>query len=238
MNDRRQHAPRPTRPTFLSPDHPRHAALWTQVEPVIDGTDLSHDADHVIRVYVWALRLAPEAGADADLAGAMALVHDLINVPKEDAARALAGTRSAAAAAPLLERAGYHEDEIAQIAQAVASSSWSRGLAPDSPLGQVLQDADRLDAIGAVGIARTFSCAQGIHSRQGTLRLCDPDDALARGERTPDDRRYALDHFMVKLLQLADGMHLPSARAEAKRRHEAMTAYLEAFARESAHALA
>lgn len=184
------------------------------------------------RVYGWALRLAPEAGVDTDLAGATALVHDLINVPKEDAARALAGTQSAAAAAPLLEQAGYDAHEIARIAQAVATSSWSRGLAPDAPLGQLLQDADRLDAIGAVGIARTFLCAQGIHSRQGTLRLCDPADALAH-ERAPDDRRYALDHFMVKLLKLADGMHLPSAREEARRRHQAMVAYLEAFERET-----
>lgn len=206
---------------------PRHARLWQQVDGSVPVDDLSHDEDHLVRVYRWALRLADEAGADADLAGAAALVHDLISVPKEDVAqRIVAGDRSAREAADPLRAAGYADDEIDAIADAVRTSPWSAGLTPGGPLGRVLQDADRLDAIGAVGIARTFACAQGIAGRNPGLRLFAEVDPIAEG-RDPDEARYALDHFRAKLLKLAGGMHLPSARREAARRHAVMLSFLE-----------
>jgi len=220
-------------PEWLLGDLPRHGRLWQEMAPQVPADDLSHDADHLRRVYTWAIRLAPEAGVGPDLAGAAALVHDLVAVPKEDAEqRPLAGERSAASAASPLAAAGYTEAEIHQIAEAVRTSSWSRGLAPTGPLGKVLQDADRLDAIGAVGIARTFACAQTMVSRGRRLRLCHPRDPLARS-RSTDESRYAVDHFFTKLLRLAAGMHLPSAQQEAARRQAEMLAFLEALGRQA-----
>jgi uncharacterized protein len=210
----------------------RHAAMWQRVASRLGDADLSHDCDHVARVYAWALRLAPEAGVDEDLAGAAALVHDLVIVPTDDPERALAGARSASEARAVLEEAGYDEVEIDRIAGAVRTSSWSSGLRAEDPLGEALQDADRLDAIGAVGVFRTFTCAQRMVGRGSPLRFCDPGDPLGRGGRAPDDTRYALDHFPVKLLRLADGMHLPSAREEARRRHATMVAFLDELERE------
>ena len=195
--------------------YPRHRALWASLGPRVSTDDLAHDGDHVLRVYAWAVRLAPEAGADPDLAGAAALVHDLDPIPKESADRALGGERAALAALPLLLEAGYSEAEIAEIQAAVASSSWSRGRAPAGPVGVVLQDADRLDAIGAIGVARTFATAQGMASRGTAGRLWEPQDPFASSGRALDDRRQAVDHFARKLLKLAAGMHTPSARAEA-----------------------
>lgn len=210
----------------------RHAALWAQVAPRVGDADIAHDTAHVLRVYAWAVRLAPELGVDPDLAGATALVHDLEVIPKESPDRALGGERSAAAAVTLLEQAGYGSDEVQQVVEAVRTSSWSRGLAPTIPLGAVLQDADRLDAIGAIGVARTFATAQGMVDRGSPGRLWDPADPFARTGRALDDRRQALDHFARKLLKLAAGMHTPGARAEARLRQEAMEAYLAALARE------
>ncbi len=195
--------------------------------------DLSHDADHLRRVYLWALSLAAESDLDADLAGAAALLHDLVAVPKESPDRAEASRRSAEAAREVLAAAGYGSDEAEPILEAVSTCSWSRGLAPRGALGALLQDADRLDAIGAVGVARSFCCAQGMAGRGRTLRLFDPDDPLAR-RRTPEEGRFAVDHFLVKLLRLAEGMNLPAARAEALRRHGAMRRLLEELVREAA----
>ena len=211
---------------WLDGRFPRHRTLWAQVEPQTPTDDLSHDADHLARVYRWSLRLAPEAGAGPDLAGAAALVHDLVSIPKDDARRPLAGAESAREALAPLAAAGYDEQEIVQIAEAVRTSSWSSGLTPTAPLGRVLQDADRLDAIGAVGIARTFACAQRMVQGGRAMRLCEPDDPLAR-RRAPDEARFALDHFQTKLLRLAEGMHLPTARAEARQRHALMATFLE-----------
>ena len=132
----------------LDPRYSRHRELWNLIEADVPRGDLAHDRNHLGRVYSWSLRLVDEVDADPDLAGASALVHDLIDVPKESSERATAGERSATAAIPLLDRAGYEADEIDQIAEAVRTSSWSRGLEPTSALGRVLQDADRLTIAG------------------------------------------------------------------------------------------
>ncbi|MEL6342844.1 MAG: HD domain-containing protein [Myxococcota bacterium] len=213
---------------------PRHAALWSLVEPTLaEDTDLAHDAEHVLRVYRWAIRLAADAGVSPDLAGAAALVHDLVNIPKESADRPLGSELSAAAGAEVLPRAGYGSDEVAAVVEAVRTCSWSRGRSPTSALGAVLQDADRLDAIGAVGIARNFACAQAMASRGVSGRFYDPVDPIAQADRPLDDRRNAADHYRVKLLKLADTMHTPAARAEAAKRHAFMVAFLDQLAHEA-----
>lgn len=211
--------------------YPRHDPLWARVEPELPTGDLAHDRLHVLRVYRWAVRLAPGAGADLDLAGAAALVHDLVNVPKESAQRSFGGELSADAAAPVLREVGYDEAEVKAICAAVRRSPWSRGLTPQTPLDRVLQDADRLDAIGAVGIARTFATAQRMQIGGAKLSLYDEVDPLAL-EREAEDRRFALDHFKTKLLTLAGGMHLAEAREEAQRRHAVMEGFLEQLAGE------
>lgn len=214
----------------------RHVALWREIADTLPRGDLAHDADHVLRVYAWALRLAPEAGVDPDLAGACALVHDLVHIPKDHPDRPLGGTLSAQASLTHLERAGYGAAEVEAIVEAVRTSSWSRGLAPTGPLGRVLQDADRLDAIGALGVARCFATAQAMSRPEVAGRFYDPADPDASQGRALDDRLNALDHFYRKLLRLADGMHLPAARAEAARRQAAMLGFVEALRREIATA--
>jgi uncharacterized protein len=213
---------------LLSPAHPRHAALFDLTAPLAAPDDLSHDLAHVLRVYRWCVALAPEANASPDLAGACALIHDLVNVPKDSPDRPLASEISAAAAAPWLAAAGYSPAEVTHMVEAVRTCSWSRGLAPTSGLGQALQDADRLDAIGALGIARTFACAQRMHHPNNPSLLLHPTDPAA-STRPLDDRAFAADHFRRKLLLLASGMHTPSARAEATRRHALMLTFLDAL---------
>jgi len=97
-------------------------------------------------------------------------------------------------------------------------------------VGVVLQAADRLDAIGAIGIARCMGCAQAMVGPES--RFYHPEDPLAAQDRPLDDRRYAVDHFKAKLLKLTEGMHLPTARREAQLRHDTMIAWLDALQRE------
>lgn len=209
-------------PVFAAP---RHATLWPLVVARTGGPDLAHDADHVLRVYAWAVRIAAAERDDVDLCGAAALVHDLVNIPKESRDRPLGGERSAIAGRQLLVEAGYGPDETDACVEAVRTSSWSRGLPPTNRVGTVLQDADRLDAIGAVGVARNFATAQAMSSRGTAGRFYDPADPFGETDRTLDDKHNALDHWMLKLLRLRAGFHTPTARAEADRRH----AFLEAF---------
>jgi uncharacterized protein len=219
--------------SFLDPRFPSHVLLWRHVEPRLPPGELAHDRSHIARVYRWAIALAPEAGADPDLAGAAALAHDLAFVPKDSPDRAQGGERSAALAPAALAASGYGEAEIAQVADAVRTSSWSRGLAPTNPIGVVLQDADRLDAIGAVGLMRNLACAQWMSRPDKPGLLYHEADPFLRTGRALDDRRQALDHCYAKLLKLAAGMRLPSAKREAERRH----AFLQAFIAELAEEL-
>jgi uncharacterized protein len=212
---------------------PRHAALWAQVEPRLPPGELAHDAQHLRRVYNWAIRLAPEAAADHDLAGAAALVHDLVFVPKDSAARSQGGELSAAAAPVVLAAAGYTASEIALIADAVRTSSWSRGLPPSGPLGAVLQDADRLDALGVLGLMRNLACAQHM-ARPGQGGFYHPADPLAASDRPLNDKVWATDHLFAKLLRLSAGMHTATARAEAQRRHAFLDGWLAELGRELA----
>lgn len=207
----------------------RHRRLWEQVAPRMPHDDLAHDAEHVRRVYRWCLALAPEAAADPELAGAAGLVHDLVAIPKDHPDRPLGGERSAAAAGGLLGGVGYEATAVQAVVEAVRTCSWSRGLAPTGPLGRVLQDADRLDALGVLGLARMFATAQ----RMGGGRLYHPGDPAGTA-RALDDRHYALDHVARKLRHLVAGLHTSSARAEGARREAAMETAVAELRREIA----
>jgi uncharacterized protein len=126
----------------------------------------------------------------------------------------------------LLSEAGYTPEEVDQIVEGVRTCSWSRGQAPTGPIGTALQDADRLDAIGAIGIARTFATAQAMASRGQDSRFYHPEDPMAQGDRTLDDRRQPVDHFFAKLLKLSATMHTQTAKTEGAERHRRMEQFL------------
>ncbi|HEX3133454.1 MAG TPA: phosphohydrolase, partial [Planctomycetota bacterium] len=142
------------------------------------------------------------------------------------------GERSAHLAGAVLSTAGYTAAEVAAIADAVRTSSWSRGLTPTNALGVVLQDADRLDAIGAVGLLRTVACAQYMSRPERPGRFYHDGDPFAETGRALDDKAQAIDHCYAKLLKLAAGMHLPTAKAEAAKRHAALVDFLGVLRRE------
>jgi uncharacterized protein len=217
---------------------PRHRALWNRCEGFYRGRDLAHDAHHVLRVYRWSLALSEEAGADPELTGAAALVHDLDATPKNSRDRRLSSMRSAAIARPLLQDSGFTVAEIQAITNAVDGASWSRSHESDcgpvpasSPITLALQEADRLDAIGAIGIARCFATHQAMAGVES--RLFDPTDPCGDTDRALDDSRTAVDHFMRKLLRIVGTLTLPSARDEGLRRDAALRAYLDYLARET-----
>jgi uncharacterized protein len=99
-------------------------------------------------------------------------------------------------------------------------------LVPTSAIGTALQDADRIDAIGVLGIARTFATAQAMSSRGQNSRFYDPDDPMAEDGRTLDDRAQPVDHFFAKLLKLSATMHTDTAKREAEVRHARMIRFL------------
>jgi len=187
----------------------------------------SHRLDHVLRVIKLSRYLAEELGLGEEerkLLEIAAWLHDV----------ALAATgskeghaaRSAEMAEELLEGL-LDEREVRLVVDAVREHSWRGDRRPTSHISEILQDADRLDALGAVGIYRAF--AYGVHAGR---EFCDLEDPLAE-RREPDESRYTLDHFFTKLLRLGEYMNTEPARREAERRIEFMRLYLEELKREA-----
>ncbi len=199
---------------------PALAALRDHALQNVQTGDPSHDGSHLERVAQAALWLARQEGAQPRIVLAAAFLHDLVNVPKHHPERAQASRASALAAAQLLGAFGFSAGEIGRVAAAIEEHSFSRGLPCSSLESAVLQDADRLDALGAIGLWRTASCG----ALMGATYY-DPDDPFATA-RELDDRRHTLDHFPKKLLRLADAFNTESGRREARRRTRFMWDFL------------
>lgn len=195
---------------------PRFVRLEQHVRGSFDNSDPSHDYEHVKRVVAMAGALAAKEGANLEVVLPAALLHDIVNVPKNSPDRAKASAQAAEHARGILARFDYSEPEIEAIAVAIVEHSYSRGLTPSSVESACVQDADRLEALGALGIMRTVSCG----ARMGA-RYYDPAEPTALA-RALDDKANTLDHLHVKLYKLAALMNTRAARAEAVRRTEFM----------------
>lgn len=202
-------------------------AAW-EAESAAQGgkTDSAHDIAHIRRVEAAALAIGEKEGADFEVLMPAVWLHDLVNLPKNHPDRAKASQMSADKAGVILGAAGYPQGRIEEVAHAIAAHSFSAGIPPRSIEAKVLQDADRIDAVGAIGIARCFAVS-GALGRP----LLHPDDPLCEN-RAPDDAAFAVDHFFVKLLRLPEMMQTPSGRAMAQERADFMRMYLARLAAE------
>ncbi len=191
------------------------------------NTDGAHDVAHLDRVWANVQNIvAGEGTGEMRVLLAATYLHDLVNLPKNSPDRRRASTMAAEAAAPILAGLGYALGEIKQAQHAIAAHSFSANLPIETKEAAILRDADRLDAIGAIGIARTF-CIAG----QLDTPLYDIDDPFA-ANRPLDDKRFAMDHWRVKLLGLGEGFLTETAKAEAQKRLDLMYGFLDQFAGE------
>lgn len=206
-------------------DFSTQAAFWeSRFARFLDerpDADAAHDRAHVERVVATAKQLAASEGARQAVVVPAAWLHDCVTVPKDSDRRADASTRAADVAGDFLADAGYPAAAISAIRHAIAAHSFSAGIAPETVEAQVVQDADRLDALGAVGIARCLMVGGALDRP-----LYAPDDPFCDA-RTPDDDTYTLDHFYAKLLRLPDTMQTDAGRAEADRRAAFVRTYLD-----------
>lgn len=187
--------------------------------------DSAHDLAHLDRVWANARAIAGTA-TELSVLLAASYLHDLVNLPKDSPDRTRASTLAAEAAAPILRELGFDADRIAASQHAIAAHSFSAGIPPETEEARILRDADRLDALGAIGIARCFAVS-GALGRP----LYDPADPFATA-RELDDKTHTLDHFRVKLLKLATDMLTDGGRALAHARAARMIRYLQELAEE------
>ena len=178
---------------------------------IFAGDGSGHDFDHTLRVYHMAVRIAGEEGADVEMVALAALLHDV-----DDHKLSPETCEHKDRAVAFLKSQGVSEQKIHRIVEIISEISFSAGNGRPSTLeGMCVQDADRLDAIGAIGIGRAFAFG-GSRGR----RMHDPDGL---------DKTATVEHFYDKLFKLKDLMTTPTGKHLARQRDEFMHSFLEQF---------
>ncbi|ASJ95164.1 MULTISPECIES: HD domain-containing protein [Shewanella] len=200
--------------------------LFAQFLQGITPSDAAHDLQHVARVVKTAKRLCASESACAEVVVPAAWLHDCVALAKDDPQRHLCSTLAADKAIAFLTEVGYPEQYLAAIHHAILAHSYSAGIAPETLEAKIVQDADRLDALGAIGVVRCLQVGTSLGRA-----LYHSQDPFCHS-RVVDDSRYTLDHFKQKLFTLADTMQTASAKEEAERRTRVMQDFLAQLAEE------
>ena len=187
----------------------------------VTAADPAHDISHVQRVVQNTISLTRAASGNAEVTVPAAWLHDCVSVAKDSPLRKQASKLAADEAVRFLTSIDYQPDLLDQIHHAIEAHSFSANLQTKTLEAQIVQDADRLEAVGAIGIARCLLTGGSLHRP-----LYDPSDPFAE-KREPDDGLYTLDHFYCKLLGLAETMKTEAGKAEAIERTKYMRGYLE-----------
>ena len=199
--------------------------ISNDVKKIIEN-DSAHDFEHIMRVYKNAKKLCKQEKVNEKLVLCAVLLHDIVSYPKSDKRSKNSSIDSAKKAIIILKRYDFTENEITIISDAIRDHSFSQKKTPKTIEGKILQDADRLDALGAIGIARVFATG-------GSLKrpFYNIDDPFCK-KRNADDKTWTLDHFFQKLLKLEFLMNTKSGKIEAKKRTRILNEYLKQLKQE------
>jgi uncharacterized protein len=204
-----------------------HDKVKQKVKRLLEGRDPAHDFYHIMRVYKNAKIIGRHERTNLDILLPAVLLHDLVMHPKGSTKSSKSADESADLAEDILQSYGYPQDEITQICYCIRMHSYSKKFVPASIEGKILQDADRLDALGAIGIARTFSVG-GSENR----KLYNANDPFYRTVRAVDDIQWTLDHFQTKLLKLVYSMHTETGKKMAQERTSFMLLFIRQLQKE------
>ena len=194
--------------------------IKTDIKKIMHN-DTAHDFDHIMRVYKNAQQIIKKEKVNETLVLSAVLLHDIASFPKSDKRSKNSSIESAKKAKTILKKYDFTSDEITIVCDAISEHSFSQKKIPKTIEGKILQDADRLDALGAIGIARVFATG-------GSLRrpFYNLDDPFCK-KRIPDDKIWTLDHFFEKLLKLEFLMNTNSGKIEAKKRTKILKDFLK-----------
>jgi len=192
-----------------------------------DLHDPAHDFDHVLRVTALAERLARAEGADVAIVRAAALLHDVGRGDRSgrDHAEVAAGrAREILQAQP--------PEKVEAVVRAILQHRFRSGPPPDTLEARCLFDADKLDAIGAIGAARAFAYTGVIGQRLWDEVAADYPERFAHGQARPGEHTPHHE-YVVKLSRLRERMTTRTGRAIAEERHAVLAAFYARLAREA-----
>ncbi|MFH7906692.1 phosphohydrolase [Enterobacter cloacae] len=174
--------------------------------------DTAHDISHFRRVWMTAQKIMANQAVEPLVILTACYFHDIFSLPKNHPERGQSSRLAARKTREILHRdfPDFPPAHYDAVAHAIEAHSFSAGIAPQSLEAKIVQDADRLEALGAIGLARVFAVSGALG-----VPLFDARDPFADA-RTLDDRAFALDHFQTKLLRLPDTMQTEMGRELAR----------------------
>lgn len=193
---------------------------WFQLNWVHD--DKAHDIAHLRRVWLSAQRIMADSEANPLVVLTACYFHDVVNLAKNHPERHLASTYAASETQRILQQEfiDFPAELIDAVAHAVKAHSFSAAIMPETLEAKIVQDADRLESLGAIGLARVFYTAGALNRP-----LFDSEDPLGK-ERELNDVHWTLDHFQKKLLRLPETMHTATGRAMAEHNADFLVRYM------------
>jgi uncharacterized protein len=195
-------------------------SIKNEVIKMMDN-DPAHDFEHVMRVYNNAQKISKQEKANQKLVLSAALLHDIVSYPKSSKRSKFSSIDSAKKSKLILKKYNFTTEEIIIVFDAIVDHSFSQNKIPQTLEGKILQDADRLDALGSIGIARVFATSGSLNRPFYNI-----DDPFCT-KRNPDDDLWAVDHFFNKLLKLEFMMNTKSGKIEAKKRTKVLKDFLK-----------
>jgi uncharacterized protein len=194
-------------------------ALMEKVRPMYEEADCAHDFSHAMRVCSNARFIGRREGADNEILILAALLHDA-NCTWKCSQKEEGSESSSISISNFLNEIGVPSDKKKKVLYSIEVHRFSKGIIPVTLEAKILQDADRLDAMGAIGIARVFATGGALGRA-----LYSPEDPFCLN-REPNDSKWNVDHFFKKLLKLESGMHTQTARKLARKRAIVLKKYL------------
>lgn len=189
---------------------PQRFETWLTEHHATD--DAAHDISHFRRVWMTAQRMMVGQPVDALVVLTACYFHDIVSLAKNHPQRSHSSQLAARKTRQILTDffPDFPADRILAVEHAIEAHSFSAGIAPQTLEAKIVQDADRLEALGAIGLARVFAVSGSLG-----VALFDADDPFADG-RELNDRKFALDHFQTKLLRLPETMQTAMGRELAR----------------------
>ena len=192
-------------------------------------TDNAHDFNHILRVTKMADYLARVEGADMEIVRAAALLHDISRAEEDQSGQGDHAEMAAERAREILIGRGGRAERAAAVAHAIAAHRYRGSVQPQTLEAKILFDADKLDSIGAVGIARAYAMAGALKQQ---LWSEPREDGIATREQHGDSNHTPVAEFMVKLRHVHERVHTATARKIAQERHDYMSQFFERLGRE------
>jgi uncharacterized protein len=192
------------------------------------GAESGHDFDHVLRVLALAERLARAEGADVDVVRAAALLHDIARADEDATNSGDHAQMAAERARTLLLARGVAPARADAVAHAIAAHRFRGTTAPQTLEAKILFDADKLDSIGAIGVARAYAISGVLNQR--LWNEISPDAVATRDQH--NSNHTAVAEFVVKLSKVRERVHTAAARQIANERHAYMAEFFERLGRE------